>query len=127
MKKKQKDCFKNFHFVLIEKPCIGHLRNIDVLHELPFYDELSIVKISQACKKYARSCKIEIIDPEDPLAELETSESSIEDLFKDLLDEIKGCKISNNSESFAKQTQRLWTHGICSCLFQFYNQHSDWS
>ena len=30
-------------------------KNIDLLHELPFYGELNIVKISQAFKRYARN------------------------------------------------------------------------
>ena len=34
-----------FYNVLIEKPKIKHLSNIDLLHELPFSDELSIVEI----------------------------------------------------------------------------------
>ena len=63
-----------------------------MLHELPFYDELSIDKISKAFKRYARSYKIEIRDSKDPLAQLEDSKSSIKDLFEDLLDEIKGFK-----------------------------------
>ena len=60
-----------------------------MLHELPFYDELSIVKIPQAFGRYARSYWIEMIDLKDPFAQLEASESSIKDLFKDILDEIK--------------------------------------
>ena len=78
-----------FYNVLIVKLLIKHLKNIDLLHELPFYDKLSIVKISEALKKYARSYKIEIIDPKFPLAQLESSKSNIKDLFKDLVDEIK--------------------------------------
>ena len=39
MKKKQKDCFKNIHF--ITHPRIKHLKNIDLLHELSFHDELN--------------------------------------------------------------------------------------
>ena len=35
---------------------------------------------------------MEIIDPKDTLVQLEASKSSIEDLFKDLLNEIKGFK-----------------------------------
>ena len=81
-----------FYNVLIEKPKIKHLSNIELLHELPFYDELSIVAISKAFKKYARSYKVEIIDPKDPLAQLEASKSSIKDLFKSLLNEIKSFK-----------------------------------
>ena len=34
-----------FHNVLIEKPKIKHLSNIELLHELLLYDELSVVKI----------------------------------------------------------------------------------
>ena len=33
--------------VLIEKPRIKLLKNIDLLHELPLYDKLSIEKISK--------------------------------------------------------------------------------
>ena len=81
-----------FHNTFIEKPCIKHLKNIDLLHELPFYNELSIKQVLKAFKRYARSCKIEIIDSKDPLAQLEASKSSIKDLFKDILDDIKGFK-----------------------------------
>ena len=66
-----------FYNVLIEKPKIKHPKNIDLLHELPFYDELNILQISKALKGYTRSYKIEIIDLKDPLAQLETSKSSI--------------------------------------------------
>ena len=43
-------------------------------------------------KRYARSYNVEIIDSKDPLVQLEASKSSIEDLFKDLLNEMKGFK-----------------------------------
>ena len=36
--------------------------------------------------------KIKLIDKKDPLSQLEASESSIKDLFNDLLDETKGFK-----------------------------------
>ena len=81
-----------FYNVLIEKPNIKHFANIELLHELPLYDELSVIEISKAFKRYARSYKIEIIDSKDPLAQLEASKSSIEDLLKDLLNEMKGFK-----------------------------------
>ena len=74
MKKKQKDCFKNFPVhVLIEKMCVKYLRNIDFLHKLLFYDDVSVIKVSQAFRRYARSYKIEIIDSKNPLAQLEAS------------------------------------------------------
>ena len=55
---KQKGCYNP----LIEKPRIKHPKNINLLHKRSFYDKLSIVKVSQAFKGYARSYKIEIID-----------------------------------------------------------------
>ena len=81
-----------FYNVLIKKPKIKHLSNVELWHELPFYDELSVVEISNAFKKYARSYKVEIIGSKDPLAQLEASKSSIKDLLKDLLNEMKDFK-----------------------------------
>ena len=46
---------------------------MDLLHELPFYDEVNIVDKSKAFRGYARSYKIEIIDLKHPLAQLESS------------------------------------------------------
>ena len=39
-------------YVLIKRPKIKHLSNIDLLHKLPFYDELSVLEISKAFKRY---------------------------------------------------------------------------
>ena len=44
-----------FYNGLIEKPKITKLSNVELLHELPFYDELSITEVSKAFKRYARS------------------------------------------------------------------------
>ena len=65
-----------FYNVLIEKAKIWYLSNIQLLHELPFYDELSVVKISKVFKRYARSYKVEIID---------AKHHSFEDFFEELL------------------------------------------
>ena len=78
--------------VLIEKPQIKRLSNTDLLHELPFYNESSLLQISKAFTGYPRSYKIEITDIKDPLVQLEASKSSIKDLFNDLLNEMKGFK-----------------------------------
>ena len=80
-----------------------------MLHELPFYDELSIKQISKELRKYARSYKIEIIDTKDPLVQLEASKSSIKDLFKDLLDEIKGFKYQITEKVLLKNTKKMKT------------------
>ena len=93
-KKEAKNLFQTlpFYNVLIEKPEIKKTSNTELLHELPFYDELSITEISRAFKRYARSYKVEIADHKDPLIQLEASKSSIKDLFKDLLNEMRGFK-----------------------------------
>ena len=80
------------YITFIEKPEIKKLSNIKLLQELPFYDELSIVKNLNAFSGYARSYKTEIVDKKYPLVQLEVSKSSVEDLFKDLLNEIKSFK-----------------------------------
>ena len=77
-----------------------------MLHENPFYDELSIVKISQAFRRYAKRNKIEIIDSKDPLALLEASKLSITDLYKDLLDEIKGFKYQVTLKDLLRKQKR---------------------
>ena len=75
---------------MIEKPKIKKLSKTELLHELPFYDELSITEISKAFRRSTRSYKVEIVDHKDPLVQLEASKSSIKHLFKDLLNEMKG-------------------------------------
>ena len=44
-----------FYNTYIEKPKIKQLKNIGLLSELPFYEELSIIKTDQAFKGYAMS------------------------------------------------------------------------
>ena len=52
----------------------------------------NVVEISKAFIGYARSYKVEIRDSKDLLVQLEASKLSTEDLFKDLLNEMKGFK-----------------------------------
>ena len=51
-----------FYNTLIEKPKVKRLKNIDWLAELPFYEQLSVIKTDQAFKGYAMSYKVEIIE-----------------------------------------------------------------
>ena len=69
----------------IEKPKIKCLKNIDLLSELPFYEELGIIKTNCVFRGYAMSYKVEIIERKDPINPLKASKSSIKDLFSDLL------------------------------------------
>ena len=84
--------YNPFYNTFIETPEIKKFSNIKLLQELPFYDELNIVKNSNSFSGYARSYKVHIVDKKDPLVQLEVSKSSIKDRFKDLLNEIKGFK-----------------------------------
>ena len=62
------------------------------LAELPFHDQLSIIKTNQAFSGYAMSYKVEIVERKDPIVQLEASKLSIKDLFSNLINEIKGFK-----------------------------------
>ena len=89
------DYFKElpFYNVSIDKLKIKRLKNIDLLTELPFYDQLNIIKTDQAFSGYAMSYKVEIVQKKkDLIVQLEASKSSIKDLFNDLLNETKGFK-----------------------------------
>ena len=76
----------------IEKPRIKRLTDINLLAELPFYKQLSIIKANQAFKGDAISYKVEIVVGKDLILQLQASKSSIKDLFSNLLNEIKGFK-----------------------------------
>ena len=81
-----------FYNTPIEKPKAKRLENIDLLSELPFYVEVSIIKTNRVFRGYAMSYKVGIIERKDPINQLEASKSSIKDLFNDLLNETKGFK-----------------------------------
>ena len=51
-----------FYNEFIEKPKIKRLKNVDLLAEQPFYEQLNIIKTDQAFKGHARSCKVEIVE-----------------------------------------------------------------
>ena len=76
----------------IKKPKVKRLKNIDQLVELPFYEQLSVIKTDQAFKGYAISYKVKIIEKNDPIIQYEASKLSIKNLFSDLLNETKGFK-----------------------------------
>ena len=85
------DYFKEFPFYNkpIKKPKVKRIKNIDRLAEVPFYEQLSVIKTDQAFRGYAMSYKVEIIERKDPIVQLEASKSVIKDLFSDLLNERK--------------------------------------
>ena len=58
------DYFKELPFFNkdIEKPKIKRLKKIDLLSELPFYEEMNLIKTNHAFRRYAMSYKVEIIE-----------------------------------------------------------------
>ena len=81
--------FYNSH---IDIPKIKKFSNIRLLKELPFFNDLNIVKNKTVFSGYAQSYKIEIVDKKDVIIQLKSSEISIKYLFKDVLIEMKGFK-----------------------------------
>ena len=69
------NCFKELPFYnkYIEKPKIKFLKNIDLLSELPFYEELNVIKTDHAFKGYAMSYKVELVEKKDSIEQLEAS------------------------------------------------------
>ena len=81
-----------FFNTYIEKPEVKQLNNVELLKELPFYGEFSIVKNKTAFSGHAQSYKIEIVDKRDVIVQLKASKISTVELLKDLLIELKGLK-----------------------------------
>ena len=77
------------------------------LAELPFHEQLSVIKTNQAFRGYAMSYKVEIIERKDPIVQLEASKSSIKDLFSDLLNETKGFKYQITVKVLLKNTNSM--------------------
>ena len=81
-----------FYNVSVDKPKIKPFSNINLLAELPFHDQLSIIKTDQAFSGYAMSYKLEIVERKDPIIQLEASKLSIKNLFSNSINEMKGFK-----------------------------------
>ena len=86
----------------IEKPKIKGLKNSDLLSELPFYEELNVIKTKHAFKVYAISYKVKLVK-KNPIKQLEASKSSI----KDLCSETKGFKYQITLNVMLKNTRQM--------------------
>ena len=115
------DYFKELPFYNkpIEKPKVKHLKNIDQLAEIPFYEQLSVIKVNQTFR-YVMSYKVEIVERKIPIVQLETTKSSIKDLFSDLLNETKGFKYQITVKVLLKNTSSMEKLN----LLQFISIHS---
>ena len=59
-----------FYNKSIKKPKAKRLKNIHRLAELPFYEQLIVIKTDQAFRGYGMSYKVEIVERKDPIVEL---------------------------------------------------------
>ena len=69
MKKKAKRLFQKLLFdnFLVENSSVKQIKDIYLLRELLFYDELDIEKLEKEFKRLQKTYKFEIVDSKDPL------------------------------------------------------------
>ena len=79
-----------------------------MLSQLPFYEDLNVMKTNHEFRGYAMSYKVELCEKKDPIEQLETSKSSIKDLFSYLLNETKGFKYQITLKVMLKKIQAKW-------------------
>ena len=72
------DYFKELPFYnkLTKKPKVKRLKHIDKLIELPFYEQLDVIKTDEAFRGYAMSYKVQIVERKDPIVQLKVSKPS---------------------------------------------------
>ena len=68
---------------------------------------MSVIKTDQAFSGYARSYKVEIVERKDPIVQLKASKLSIEDLFSNLVNEMKGFKYQITLKVLLKNTNLM--------------------
>ena len=75
------NCFKEllFYNKHIKKPKIRRLKNMDLLSNLPFYEELNVIKANYAFRGYAMSYKFELVEKKVSIKQLEANKSNIKD------------------------------------------------
>ena len=69
------DYFKQLQFYNkhTEKPKMKRLKNINLLFELLFYEQLNVIKTNHAFRGYAMSYKVELVQKKGPMKQLEAS------------------------------------------------------
>ena len=100
------DYFKELPFYNkpIKKPKVKCLKDIDQLIELPFHEQLDVIKTDEAFSGYAMSYKVQIVERKDPIVQLKASKLSIKNLFNDILNETKGFKYQVTVKALLKNT-----------------------
>ena len=83
-------CKQPFYKQPIKKLRLKKLKNHELLRELPFYNDINILRKDRAFKNYAETYDIEIINNKNLSDSLVISKPAIKDLFSNLLREKKG-------------------------------------
>ena len=91
----------------IKKPKVKRLKDIDQLIELPFYEQLDVIKTDEAFSGYAMSYKVQIVERKDPIVQLKASKLSIKNLFNDILNETKGFEYQITLKTLLKNTSSM--------------------
>ena len=74
-----------FYKQSIKKTCIRKLSNRELLRELPFYDDVNILRNERTFRGYAETYKLEIINNRNLIDLLSVIKNSITNLFEELL------------------------------------------
>ena len=78
-----------------------------MLSELPFYEELNVIKTNHAFREYAMSYKVEITEKKDLIQQLEENKTSIWNLFSDFLNETKSFEYQILLKVMLKNTNQM--------------------
>ena len=68
------------------------MKNYELLHELPFYNDINISRKERAFREYAETYKVEVINNKSLRDLLHVSKNWIKNLFHELLREKRGFK-----------------------------------
>ena len=79
-----------FYKQSIKNITLKKLKNYELLHELPFYDDINISRKERAFRGYAETYNVEIINNKSLSDLFYVSKNSIKNLFDELLREKKG-------------------------------------
>ena len=82
--------FYNVLIDFVKRDVVKGYCNVKFMSELPFYKDLSVEKINEEFKRYAKSYRVEIVDKKDPMIQLYSSKGRIIKLFGELLSGMKG-------------------------------------
>ena len=96
-------CKQPFCKESIKKARVEKLNNNELLHELPFSDDINISRKKMAYKKYAETYEVEIINGKSLSDSMSMSENSIKNLFDDLLGEKRGFNYALSNKIILKK------------------------